>query len=176
MEKSNRTVPYKGVSWGQYKYSLTNQPKSRSFCANGCLAYVAGKRLDMQHKYCIIKGIIFAAYFMDQVFKALANRNRRKMLDRLHREPGLMLSDLIRDLGMTRQSASRHVSILESAALVVTYMNGREKLHYLNPVPVVDITDRWLNKFTEDQAKAMLALKNALEEDKPCQSQNPYMS
>ncbi len=103
---------------------------------------------------------------MDHVFKALADRNRRKMLDRLYAEPGLTLSELVRDLAMTRQSASRHVSILESAGLIVTYWSGREKLHYLNPIPVVEITDRWLDKFTQDKAKAMLALKNALEGNK----------
>lgn len=103
---------------------------------------------------------------MDLVFKALADRNRRRLLDRLCDEPGLTLSELIRSLDMTRQSASRHVSILEAAGLIVTYWSGREKLHYLNPVPVVEITDRWLDKFTQDNAKAMLALKKALEGSK----------
>ena len=101
---------------------------------------------------------------MDRVFKALADRNRRKMLDRLYANPGLTLSELIRRLDMTRQSASRHVSILEKAGLVVTCWSGREKLHYLNPVPVVEITDRWLNKFSQDKARAMLTLKIALED------------
>ena len=100
---------------------------------------------------------------MELIFKALADQNRRAMLDRLFAEPGLTLSELIRDLGMTRQSASRHVTILEAAGLVVTYWSGREKLHYLNPVPVAEITDRWLDKFTQDNARAMLALKQALE-------------
>jgi DNA-binding transcriptional ArsR family regulator len=103
---------------------------------------------------------------MNPVFKALADRNRRKMLDRLFAEPGLSLSELIRDLKMTRQSASRHVSILAGADLVVTYWNGREKLHYLNPVPLVEVADRWLDKFTQDNARAVLALKLALEESK----------
>ena len=103
---------------------------------------------------------------MDMIFKALADHNRRKMLDRLFGESGLTLSELIRDLDMTRQSASRHVSILESAGLIVTYWSGREKLHYLNPVPVVEITDRWLDKFTKDKAKALLTLKSALEGSK----------
>jgi DNA-binding transcriptional ArsR family regulator len=103
---------------------------------------------------------------MDQIFKALADRNRRKMLDRLHQNAGLTLTELIHGLGMTRQSASRHVSILEGAGLIVTYFRGREKLHYLNPVPVAEITDRWLDKFTQDKAKVMLALKEALEDKK----------
>jgi DNA-binding transcriptional ArsR family regulator len=101
---------------------------------------------------------------MEPVFKALADRNRRRMLDRLHEEPGLTLSELTHGLGMTRQSASRHVSILEKAGLVVTHWSGREKLHYLNPVPVAEITDRWLDKFTKDKTQILLALKGALED------------
>ena len=103
---------------------------------------------------------------MELTFKALADQNRRKMLDALFAAPGLTLSELIRDLDMTRQSASRHVSILESAGLIVVHWSGREKLHYLNPVPVAEITDRWLDKFTHDNARAMLALKQVLEGNK----------
>jgi len=101
---------------------------------------------------------------MDEVFKALADRNRRKMLDRLREEPGLTLSELIDDIDMTRQSASRHVSVLETAGLVVTHWSGREKLHYLNPVPVVEISERWLDRFSQDKALILLALKSALED------------
>lgn len=101
---------------------------------------------------------------MDEVFKALADRNRRKMLDRLYEEPGLTLSELIENIGMARQSASRHVSILERAGLVVTHWSGREKLHYLNPVPVVEMSERWLDKFSENKALTLLALKTALED------------
>ncbi len=102
---------------------------------------------------------------MDEIFKALADRNRRKMLDRLHKEAGLTLSELIDDIDMTRQSASRHVSVLETAGLVVTHWSGREKLHYLNPVPVVGISERWLDKFSQDKAHALLALKSTLEDE-----------
>ena len=101
---------------------------------------------------------------MDRVFKALADSNRRKMLDRLHAEPGLTLSELIENVEMTRQSASRHVSILERAQLIVTHWSGREKLHYLNPVPVAEISERWLDKFSENKAVTLLALKTALED------------
>lgn len=101
---------------------------------------------------------------MDEVFRALADRNRRKMLDRLREEPGLTLSELIDDIDMTRQSASRHVSVLETAGLVVTHWSGREKLHYLNPVPVVEISERWLDRFSQDKALILLALKSALED------------
>ena len=101
---------------------------------------------------------------MEKIFKALADQNRRRMLDRLFTESGLTLSELIRDLQMTRQSASRHVTILAAAGLIVTHWSGREKLHYLNPVPVAEITDRWLNKFTQDSARAILTLKRVLED------------
>lgn len=101
---------------------------------------------------------------MNEVFKALADRNRRRMLDRLREEPGLTLSELIDGLGMARQSASRHVSVLEGAGLVVTHWSGREKLHYLNPVPVLEISERWLDRFSEDKTSALRALKTALEE------------
>lgn len=101
---------------------------------------------------------------MDRIFKALADSNRRKMLDKLHAEPGLTLSELIENVEMTRQSASRHVSILERAELIVTHWSGREKLHYLNPVPVAEISERWLDKFSANKAVTLLALKTALEE------------
>ena len=101
---------------------------------------------------------------MDKVFNALANRNRRAMLDRLHAEPGLTLTQLVGDVQMTRQSASRHVAVLEQAGLVVTHWSGREKLHYLNPLPVAEISSRWLDKFSASKASTLLALKQALEE------------
>lgn len=101
---------------------------------------------------------------MDEVFKALADSNRRKMLDRLRETAGLTLSQLVGDLGMTRQSASRHVSVLEKAGLIVSHWSGREKLHYLNPVPVVEIAERWIDKFSRDKAVALLSLKSALED------------
>ena len=87
---------------------------------------------------------------MDEVFKALADRSRRRLLDRLREQPGLTLSELIDDLDMVRQSASRHVAVLENAGLVVTHWSGREKLHYLNPVPVLEISERWLDRFSKD--------------------------
>lgn len=103
---------------------------------------------------------------MDKVFKALADRNRRKMLDRLRETAGLTLSELVDGIGMTRQSASRHVSVLEDAGLIVTHWSGREKLHYLNPVPVVEISERWIDQFSRDKAVCLLSLKSALEDQK----------
>lgn len=84
---------------------------------------------------------------MEQIFKALADATRRTLLDRLLRSPGLSLSELIEGLDMTRQSATRHLAVLEDAGLVITARQGREKLHYLNPVPIVEINDRWIDKF-----------------------------
>lgn len=104
---------------------------------------------------------------MDEIFKALADGNRRKMLDALHAAPGLTLSELIAGFDMTRQSASRHVSILERAGLIVTRWTGREKRHYLNPVPVAEISERWLDKFSANKAASLLALKTALEDKEP---------
>ena len=100
---------------------------------------------------------------MEAIFKALADKNRRSILDRLFIEPGLTYSQLVRDLDMTRQSASRHISILEDAGLIVVHWQGREKLHYLNPVPLTEITDRWLDKFTQQNVRSLLDLKQALE-------------
>ena len=101
---------------------------------------------------------------MDEVFKALADQSRRRLLDRLREHPGLTLTELIDGLDMARQSASRHVSVLENAGLVVTHWSGREKLHYLNPAPVLEISERWLDRFSEDKTIALRALKSALEE------------
>lgn len=101
---------------------------------------------------------------MDKVFKALADATRRRMLDCLYAEPGRTLSELVAGTDMTRQSASRHIKVLEDAGLVVTVWQGREKLHYLNPVPIAEINHRWINKFSKERTDAVLALKKALEE------------
>lgn len=101
---------------------------------------------------------------MDKVFKALADGTRRKMLDCLYTEQGLTLSELVAETDMTRQSATRHLNVLEDAGLVVTVWEGREKLHYLNPVPIAEISHRWIDKFSKERTKAVLALKQALEE------------
>ena len=84
----------------------------------------------------------------DAVFSALADRTRRQMLDRLFDSPGMTLNDLVANLDMRRQSASRHLKVLEAAGLVVVQWQGREKRHYLNPVPIVEIERRWTEKFT----------------------------
>ena len=102
---------------------------------------------------------------MDLVFKALADANRRKMLDRLFDQPGLSLGELTAGLDMRRQSATRHLSVLVDAGLVTSQWHGREKRHYLNPVPIAEIGRRWVDKFSGPRAEAILNLKQALEDN-----------
>ena len=99
----------------------------------------------------------------DDVFNALADRTRRQMLDRLFDTPGMTLNDLVANLGMARQSASRHLKVLEAAGLVVVQWRGREKKHFLNPVPIVEIERRWTAKFTRIRSDALLDMKEQLE-------------
>lgn len=100
---------------------------------------------------------------MDAVFRALADASRRELLDRLRAENGQTLGDLCARLVMTRQAVSKHLAILEAANLVVTVRRGREKLHYLNPVPIHEIADRWIGKFERTRLDALAELKKALE-------------
>ena len=101
---------------------------------------------------------------MDPVFKALADPTRRALLDRLLEEQGQTLTQLIQGLGMRRQSATKHITILEAAGLVTTRRQGREKFHYLNPVPIAEIGRRWLDKYAADRTAAILNLRDALQE------------
>jgi DNA-binding transcriptional ArsR family regulator len=100
---------------------------------------------------------------MDAVFKALADASRRELLDRLRADNGQTLSELCRRLAMTRQAVSKHLAILEAANLVATVWRGREKLHYLNPVPIHDIGERWIGKFERARLQALSDMKRALE-------------
>jgi len=100
---------------------------------------------------------------MDQVFKALADPTRRLLLDRLFETNGQSLGDLCRRLGMTRQAVSKHLKILEQANLVAIVWQGREKLHYLNPVPIHDIAERWIGKYERGRLRALSELKQRLE-------------
>ena len=102
---------------------------------------------------------------MDKVFKALADPTRRKLLDRLHAENGQTLSELCERLAMTRQAVTKHLVLLEDANLVVTLKRGREKLHYLNPVPIHEIAERWIGKFERARLDALSAMRKALETD-----------
>ncbi len=101
----------------------------------------------------------------DKVFKALADASRRKLLDRLRKKSGLTLSELCEKHDMSRQAVTKHLALLAEANLVVTRKQGREKLHYLNPMPISAIYTRWIGKFERGRLAALENLKQALEEN-----------
>ena len=100
---------------------------------------------------------------MDKVFKALADPSRRRLLDRLCEENGQTLGELCAGLAMTRQAVSQHLGLLEAANLVSAVRRGREKRHYLNPVPIHELAERWIRKFERGRLDALLDLKTHLE-------------
>jgi DNA-binding transcriptional ArsR family regulator len=99
------------------------------------------------------------------VFKALADAGRRTLLDRLHAQDGQTLTELSEHLDMSRQAVTQHLRLLEDAGLVVTAWRGREKLHFLNAVPLQQIYERWIRKFEVPRLQALDALKRRLEGD-----------
>jgi DNA-binding transcriptional ArsR family regulator len=99
----------------------------------------------------------------DDVFRALADASRRQLLDRLHAKNGQTLGELCQGLEMTRQAVAKHLSILEEANLVSWTRQGREKLHFINPVPINEIAERWIGKFERPRLSALSELKKALE-------------
>src|SRR5438132_12454795 len=99
---------------------------------------------------------------MDEVFKALADPGRRRLLDSLNARGGQTLSELCSVLDMARQSVSKHLAVLEDAKLVVTVWRGREKLHYLNDAPISEISDRWINRYHHRRVAALAQLKRTL--------------
>jgi DNA-binding transcriptional ArsR family regulator len=99
----------------------------------------------------------------DLLFKALADASRRKLLDLLHAHDGQTLNQLCEHLDITRQAVTQHLEVLEAATLVATVRRGREKLHFLNPVPLQEIYDRWIAKFEKPRLKALTDLKRKLE-------------
>ena len=101
----------------------------------------------------------------DAVFRALADASRRQLLDRLHGQNGQTLSELCRELDMTRQAVTKHLAILEGANLVATRRRGREKLHFINPVPINEIAERWIGKFDRPRLAALSDLKRSFEGD-----------
>ena len=101
---------------------------------------------------------------VDDVFRALADPSRRELLDRLRRRDGQTLTELTAGLGMARQSVTKHLAVLEGANLVTTRRQGRVKLHYLNPVPINDIAERWISRYDEPRLNALADIKRALEE------------
>jgi DNA-binding transcriptional ArsR family regulator len=101
----------------------------------------------------------------DAVFRALADASRRRLLDRLYRKNGLTLAELGQGLDMTRQAVAKHLAILEAANLVSSKRAGREKRHFINPVPINQIAERWISKFEQPRLRALAALKRDLEGD-----------
>ena len=99
----------------------------------------------------------------DVLFKALADPSRRKLLDLLHAHDGRTLNELCAHLDMTRQGVTQHLELLQLANLVATVRRGREKLHFLNPVPLQEIYERWIAKFERPRLKALSDLKRRLE-------------
>ncbi|WP_168119062.1 helix-turn-helix domain-containing protein [Paenibacillus sp. HB172176] len=102
---------------------------------------------------------------MDKLFKALADGTRRQLLDILFANNGQSLSELCAQMTMSRQAVTKHLLLLEEANLVTVVWHGREKLHYLNPVPIGEIYERWIGKFDRHRIEALHNLKQALEED-----------
>lgn len=101
----------------------------------------------------------------DKVFKALADSSRRKLLDLLYEQNGQSLGQLCEHLDMARQSVTQHLGILEAANLVSTVRHGREKLHFINPVPLHEVYERWVRKFEKDGLSLLHTLKSQLEGD-----------
>jgi DNA-binding transcriptional ArsR family regulator len=101
----------------------------------------------------------------DAAFRALADASRRQLLDRLHARNGQTLSELCQGLNMTRQAVAKHLSILEEANLVSAQRQGREKLHFINPIPINEIAERWIGKFERPRLSALSKLKRQLEGD-----------
>jgi DNA-binding transcriptional ArsR family regulator len=101
----------------------------------------------------------------DAVFRALADPSRRQLLDRLHERNGQTLGELCRELDITRQAVTKHLAILKEANLVATRRRGREKLHFINPVPINEIAERWIGKFERPRLEALSDLKRSLEGD-----------
>jgi uncharacterized protein YndB with AHSA1/START domain/DNA-binding transcriptional ArsR family regulator len=116
----------------------------------------------MQVHACLLLSVPAKA---DQVFRALADPTRRYLLDRLRERNGQTLSELCERVAMTRQSATQHLAILEDANLISTVRRGRQKLHYINPVPLNEIQERWIGKFEQPRLRALRKLKRRAEED-----------
>ncbi len=127
-----------------------------------------GASLDMQSCNCILfTQVPDCMNEPDLLFKSLADPSRRKLLDLLYATDGRTLSELCEHLDMTRQSVTQHLHVLEAANLVTTRWRGREKLHFINTVPLQDIYERWIRKFEKPRLKALHRLKRRLEsEDK----------
>jgi DNA-binding transcriptional ArsR family regulator/uncharacterized protein YndB with AHSA1/START domain len=113
---------------------------------------------------------------MDVVFKVLGDPARRRLLDRLNERNGLTLTELCADMGITRQSVTKHLDVLAAAGLVITLRRGRERLHYLNAAPINDIADRWIHSYDRARAEALSDLKTALEATTPMEQKSEQTS
>jgi DNA-binding transcriptional ArsR family regulator len=103
---------------------------------------------------------------VDEVFKALADSSRRKLLDELYKNNGQTLNELCQHLDMSRQAVTKHLALLEAANLVAMVWRGRERLHYLNPAPLLEIYERWIGKYERHRLQTLSDLKKALEAKK----------
>jgi DNA-binding transcriptional ArsR family regulator len=101
---------------------------------------------------------------MDAIFKALADANRRKLLDELHQNNGQTLGDLCQHLDISRQAVTKHLGLLQNANLIVPIWRGREKLHYLNPAPLKQMAERWIDKYQRRILLALRELEQGLEQ------------
>jgi len=124
----------------------------------------------MQVITCIISGVDD-----DVVFKALADPTRRAVLDRLRERNGQTLGELCGPLDMARQSATQHLGVLEAANLITTVRRGREKLHYLNPVPLWDIQERWIERFERPRLRALSAIRHRAQEEETMADRPDYV-
>ena len=125
--------------------------------------------LDMQPNGCLLFSCNHMVPYSDKddaVFRALADASRRKLLDRLHRKNGQTLGELCAGLAMTRQAVAKHLAILKNANLVSWKREGRERLHFINPVPINEIAERWIGKFEQPRLQALSKLKRNLEGEK----------
>jgi DNA-binding transcriptional ArsR family regulator len=122
-------------------------------------AFLKTCRLTCNHSVAYVR-------LMDAVFKALADPSRRKLLDELRKENGQTLSELCEHLDMTRQAVTKHLVLLEKANLIAVVWRGREKLHYLNPMPLHEIYERWIGKYERHRLQALSDLKKGLEQTK----------
>jgi uncharacterized protein YndB with AHSA1/START domain/biotin operon repressor len=113
---------------------------------------------------------------MHAVFKALADESRRRLLDSLNARTGQTLRELTTGLDMSRQAVAKHLAVLEEAGLVTSLRRGREKLHYLNPAPINDISERWINQYDRARVHALADLKRAQEDGTMCQTQFVYVT
>jgi uncharacterized protein YndB with AHSA1/START domain len=113
---------------------------------------------------------------MDAIFRALADPSRRRLLDRLNERNGQTLRELCSELDMARQSVTKHLAVLEAANLITTVRRGREKLHYLNPVPINEIAERWIHRYDRQRVRALAELKQALEDQHMGQTEFVYVT